>query len=235
MCNILIVDDESNIRKVIREYCEFEGYHVSEAGNGMEAIQICRDQDFDVVIMDIMMPKLDGFSACREIRKTKDVPVIMLSARGEEYDKLFGFELGVDDYVVKPFSPVELMARVKVIFRRNDMRKNRMTPEESELFRHKGLVIDFSSRRLIVDGKEVLLAPKAYDLLFYLAKNKNRALTREHLLSSVWGYDFYGNDRTVDSHVKIIRSSLGPYRDYIVTLRTKGYKFEVPKNEYEHE
>lgn len=229
MCKILIVDDEINIRKVIREYCEFEGYHVTEAGNGMEAVQMCRGCAFDVVILDVMLPKLDGFSACREIRKNKDIPVIMLSARGEEYDKLFGFELGIDDYVVKPFSPIELIARIKVILRRNELRRRHMEPEENEMFQHKGLVIDFSSRRLAVDGEEITLAPKDYDLLFYLVRNRNRALSREHLLSSVWGYDFYGNDRTVDSHVKIIRSSLGPYRDFIITLRTKGYKFEVPK------
>ena len=229
MCKILIVDDEINIRNVIREYCEFEGYQVAEAGNGMEAVRMCRESGFDVVVMDVMLPKLDGFSACREIRKNRDTPVIMLSARGEEYDKLFGFELGIDDYVVKPFSPVELIARIKVILRRNELRKYNKEPEENEMFQYEGLVIDFSSRRLTVDGEEVTLAPKDYDLLFYLVKNRNRALTREHLLSNVWGYDFYGNDRTVDSHVKIIRSSLGQYRDFIITLRTKGYKFEVPK------
>lgn len=235
MCKVLIVDDEVNIRRAIREYCEFEGFSVSEAGDGMEAVQICRDHDFDVVIMDVMMPKLDGFSASKEIRKMKDVPVIMLSARGEEYDKLFGFELGIDDYVVKPFSPIELIARIKVILRRNKVRKEHIQPEDAEVFRSEGLIIDFSGRRLIVDRKEVILAPKAYDLLFYLVKNRNKALTREHLLSSVWGYDFYGNDRTVDTHIKTIRSSLGPYRDYIVTLRTKGYKFEVSEHGYEHE
>ena len=229
MCRILIADDEANIRNVIKEYCEFEGYQVSEAENGMTAVQMCRECQFDVVIMDVMLPKLDGFSACREIRKNRDTPVIMLSARGEEYDKLFGFELGIDDYVVKPFSPVELIARIKVILRRNELRSRRGEAEENEIFQYEGLAIDFASRRLTVDGEEVTLAPKDYDLLFYLVKNRNRALTREHLLSNVWGYDFYGNDRTVDSHVKIIRSSLGPYRDFIITLRTKGYKFEVPK------
>lgn len=229
MCKILIVDDEINIRTVIREYCEFEGYQVMEAGDGMEAVQLCRETHFDMVILDVMMPKLDGFSACREIRKNRDVPVIMLSARGEEYDKLFGFELGIDDYVVKPFSPVELIARIKVILRRNEMKKPGYHPDQTDLFQYEGLEINFASRTLMVDGAEVVLAPKDYDLLFYLVKNRNKVLTREQLLSNVWGYDFYGNDRTVDSHVKIIRSSLGPYRDCIITLRTKGYKFEVQK------
>lgn len=229
MCQILIVDDEINIRKVIREYCEFEGYQVTEAADGREAVQICREQHFDVVILDVMLPKLDGFSACREIRKQKDIPVIMLSARGEEYDKLFGFELGIDDYVVKPFSPVELMARIKVILRRTRLQNAYIPEKEEGHFSYQGLEIDMIGRCVYVDGKEVVLAPKDYDLLFYLVKNKNKAMSREALLADVWGYDFFGNDRTIDSHIKIIRNSLGPYRDFIVTLRSMGYKFEVPE------
>lgn len=228
MYRVLVVDDEVNIRKVIREYCEFEGYQVVEAGDGREAVQICREQDFDIVVLDIMLPKLDGFSVCREIRKEKDVPVIMLSARGEEYDKLFGFELGIDDYMVKPFSPVELMARIKVVLRRH-CPPVKASGKEEERFCYQGLTVDITRRSVTVDGKAVVLAPKDYDLLFYLVKNRNKALSREALLADVWGYDFFGNDRTIDSHIKIIRNSLGPYRDFIVTLRSMGYKFEVPE------
>ncbi len=225
MYRVLIVDDEEKIREVLKEYAEFEGYEVVEAADGMEAVKICREQDFDVLIMDIMMPKLDGFSACKEIRKQKQIPVLMLSARGEEYDKLFGFELGIDDYVVKPFSPKEVMARINVIIKRNNA-KQKETPEK-ECIRFDGLEIDILGRNVYVDGEKAEMTPKEYDLLFYLVKNKNIALTRDKLLSDVWGYDFYGDDRTVDTHIKMLRNSLGPYRDYIVTLRGLGYKFEV--------
>ncbi len=225
MYRVLIVDDEEKIREVLKEYAEFEGYEVVEAADGMEAVKICREQDFDVLIMDIMMPKLDGFSACKEIRKQKQIPVLMLSARGEEYDKLFGFELGIDDYVVKPFSPKEVMARINVIIKRNGV-KQKEVPEK-EGIRFDGLEIDILGRNVYVDGEKAEMTPKEYDLLFYLVKNKNIALTRDKLLSDVWGYDFYGDDRTVDTHIKMLRNSLGPYRDYIVTLRGLGYKFEV--------
>ena len=225
MYRVLIVDDEEKIREVLKEYAEFEGYEVVEAADGMEAVKICREQDFDVLIMDIMMPKLDGFSACKEIRKQKQIPVLMLSARGEEYDKLFGFELGIDDYVVKPFSPKEVMARINVIIKRNNA-KQKETPEK-ECIRFDGLESDILGRNVYVDGEKAEMTPKEYDLLFYLVKNKNIALTRDKLLSDVWGYDFYGDDRTVDTHIKMLRNSLGPYRDYIVTLRGLGYKFEV--------
>ena len=222
MERILVVDDEEKIRAIIRKYGEFEGYEVTEACDGMEAVEICRRQDFDVIILDVMMPELDGFSTCREIKKIKDIPVIMLSARGEEYDKLFGFELGIDDYVVKPFSPKELMARVNAVLSR---RKGSTAPTQQTL-KFGGLEINIAARTVTVDGKKVDLTPKEYDLLFYLVENKNIALSRDKLLSDIWGYDFFGDDRTIDTHIKNLRNNLGPYRDYIVTLRGVGYKFE---------
>lgn len=221
MYRILVVDDEEKIREVIREYGEFEGYHVTEAVDGMDAVNICREKDFDIIIMDAMMPKLDGFSAVKEIKKTKDIPVLMLSARGEEYDKLFGFEIGVDDYVVKPFSPKEVMARIKVIINRH---KSKTKTNKRLVF--KGVEIDLDGRDVYVDGQKVDMTPKEYDLLVYMAENKNIALSREKLLDEVWGYDFFGDDRTVDTHIKMLRSSLGEYRKYIVTIRSIGYKFE---------
>ncbi|MEL7654636.1 MAG: response regulator transcription factor [Bacillota bacterium] len=223
MNKILIVDDEQKIREVIREYAEFNGYEVAEAENGMEAVGLCKLNDYDLIIMDIMMPKLDGFSACKEIKKVKDVPVIMLSARGEEYDKLFGFELGIDDYIVKPFSPKELMARINVAL----SRRNSSAPANLEVLKFEGLEINVSARSVTVDGVKADLTPKEYDLLFYLVHNKNIALSRDKLLSDVWGYDFFGDDRTIDTHIKNLRNNLGNYRDYIVTLRGVGYKFEA--------
>lgn len=224
MFKILVVDDEEKIREVVREYAEFEGHIVVEARDGMEAVNLCKTQDFDVIVMDIMMPKLDGFSAYKEIKKLKTIPVLMLSARGEEYDKLFGFEIGIDDYVVKPFSPKEVMARLNVIVNRN--RKFRDGDIENRKLVFKGLHIDMIGRSVFVDGNKVDMTPKEYDLLFYLVENRNVALTRDKLLSEVWGFDFYGDDRTVDTHIKMLRNSLGLYRDYIVTLRGLGYKFE---------
>ena len=222
---ILVVDDEANIRNVIKEYAEFEGYEVEEAIDGMEAVSKCKDEVFDIVIMDVMMPKLDGFSAIKEIRKTKNIPVLMLSARGEEYDKLFGFEIGIDDYVVKPFSPKEVMARIAAITSRakkvSDVKE---TAEEKYVY--EGLEIDMLGRVVTVDGKKKELTPKEYDLLVYLVKNKNIALSREKILNEVWGYDFFGEDRTVDTHVKMLRNSIGKYRDKITTVRGMGYKFE---------
>lgn len=223
MYKILIVDDEINIREVLREYAEFSGYEVYEASDGFEAIKMCKENDFDIVIMDIMMPKLDGFSAVKEIRKIKNTPILMLSARMEEYDKLFGFELGIDDYVVKPFSPKEVMARINAIIKRNQTSEK---PAE-ELSKFEGLEIDFSGRNVYIDGEKAVLTPKEYDLLFYLVKNKGVALSREKLLKDVWGYHFYGDDRTVDTHVKMLRSNLKQYRKFIVTLRSVGYKFEL--------
>lgn len=219
---ILIVDDEKNIRNVISEYAKFDGFMTAEAADGMEAVEMCRNEDYDLIIMDIMMPKLDGYSAVREIRKTKQIPVIMLSARGEEYDKLFGFELGVDDYVTKPFSPKELLARIRAVIKRSSPRTD---AEEKLTF--EGLEIDMAGREVIVDGKPAALTPKEYDLLFYLVRSKGIALSREKLLEEVWGYDFYGDDRTVDTHIKMLRNSLGDYRKFIVTLRGMGYKFDA--------
>ena len=218
---VLIVDDEEMIRAVIREYVEFEGGEAEEAADGMEAVVMCRDNDYDVVIMDVMMPRLDGFSAVKEIRKFKNMPVIMLSARSEEYDKLFGFEIGSDDYVTKPFSPKELMARIHAVVKRAGQSEGR------DYYEFEGLKIDVKGRSVFVDGDKAELTPKEYELLFYFAQNRGVALTRERLLNKVWGYDFYGDDRTVDTHVKMLRGNLKEYRKFIVTLRGLGYKFEV--------
>lgn len=224
MYRILVVDDEEKIREVVKEYGEFNGHKVYEAKDGIQAVNMCRESEFSIIVMDIMMPRLDGFSAVKEIRKFSNTPVLMLSARGEEYDKLFGFELGVDDYVTKPFSPKELMARINAIISRDQRRV------EKEKLLFKGLTIDLDGRNVYVDENKVDMTPKEYDLLVYMAKNKNRALTREQLLRDIWGYDFYGDDRTIDTHIKMLRSNLGPYRDYVVTMRGIGYKFE-PGNE----
>ena len=225
MYHLLVVDDEAKIRMLIRKYAEFEGHQVTEAENGMEAVELCRKDPhrFDLIIMDVMMPELDGFSAVAEIRKVSQAPVLMLSARGEEYDRIHGFELGVDDYVVKPFSPKELMMRVNAIM-------NRVRPQEDQhrnTVSFQGLTIDFDARIVTVDGQRAELSPKEYDLLVYLVQNKNIALTREMLITNVWGYDFYGDDRTLDTHIKLLRKSLGPYSKFIVTLRGVGYRFEV--------
>lgn len=220
MAKMLIVDDEQNIREIIREYAEFEGYETDETDDGMKAVRMAREENYDLIIMDVMMPKLDGYSAVKEIRKFSDVPVIILSARVEEYDKLFGFEIGVDDYVTKPFSPKELMARISAVLKRTRSKKK-------ELIKSDGLEIDIAGRNVFVDGEKVEMTPKEYELLFYLVENNGIAISREKLLSNVWGYDFYGDDRTVDTHIKMLRSSLGKYRDKIVTLRGLGYKIEL--------
>lgn len=222
MAKILVVDDEAKIRDIIKEYAEFEGYTVAESEDGMDAIEKVKNEDFDIIIMDVMMPRLDGFSACKEIQKIKRTPVIMLSARGEEYDKLFGFEIGADDYVVKPFSPKELMARIKAVLGRSKLGMG----GNEEVVKYKGLEINFTAREVTIDGKKIAMTPKEYDLLFYLVKNMNIALSREKLLEEVWGFDFYGDDRTVDTHIKMLRNSLGEYRNLIITLRGMGYKFE---------
>ena len=222
MKKLLVVDDEDKIREVIKEYAEFSGYEVTEAADGMSAIGLCKLNDYDLIIMDVMMPKLDGFSSVKEIKKIKDIPVIMLSPRGEDYDKLFGFELGIDDYVVKPFSPKELMARVNAILQRKSGSEN----NSAQVMKFDGLEVNFAARTITVDGERVNLTPKEYDLLFYLIQNKNIALSRDKLLSDIWGYDFFGDDRTIDTHIKNLRNNLGPYRNFIVTLRGVGYKFE---------
>ncbi len=222
MYKILVVDDEPGIREVIREYGEFNGYEIAEAEDGMSAVGLCKLNDYDLIIMDIMMPKLDGYSACKEIRKFKNTPIIMLSARSEEYDKLFGFELGIDDYVVKPFSPKELMARINAVL----SRKHGSGQTAQSVMKFGGLEINIAARTVTVDGVKVDLTPKEYELLFYLVENKNIALSRDKLLSDIWGYDFFGDDRTIDTHIKNLRNNLGPYREFIVTLRGVGYKFE---------
>lgn len=228
MYHILVVDDESRIRAIIKKYAEFEGHRVTEAGDGMEAVTLCRTQSFDMIIMDIMMPELDGFSACREIRKTTQTPIIMLSARGEEYDKINGFELGVDDYVVKPFSPKELMLRVEAIMKRVNQRASAVPQSQNVVIELDGggLRADVTARLVYVDGERIDMSPKEYDLFFYMLSNRNIALSREKLLCEVWGYDFYGDARTLDTHIKLLRKSLGPYADHIVTLRGVGYRFE---------
>ncbi len=220
---ILIVDDESMIREVLREYVEFEGNEAFEAADGMDAVKLCRENDYDLILMDVMMPHLDGFSAVKEIKKSKDIPVIMLSARGEEYDKLFAFELGVDDYVTKPFSPKEVMARIQAVTKRHIGAKT----TGNEILKFEGLEIDMAGRNVYVDGEKAELTPKEYELLFYLVRNRGIALTREKLLYDVWGFDFYGDDRTVDTHIKMLRGNLKEYRKFIVTLRGLGYKFEA--------
>ena len=219
---LLIVDDEQRIRELIRKYAVFEGYEVDEAADGMQAVEKCRARRYDLVIMDVMMPELDGFSACREIRKTSQVPMLMLSARGEEYDRIHGFELGVDDYVVKPFSPKELMLRVGAILKRSAA----APAAASEQVVIGDLVVDFTARRVTISGEALDLSPKEYDLLFYMVRNRGIALTREKLISEVWGYDFFGDDRTLDTHIKLLRRQLGPYADRITTLRGVGYRFE---------
>ena len=225
MSRLLVVDDEFRIRQIIRKYAEFEGYTVEEAVDGMQAIEICRKEEFDLIIMDVMMPELDGFSACREIRKFRSTPIIMLSARGEEYDKIHGFELGSDDYVVKPFSPKELMMRVAAVIKRTGGEQGEQV--KKDVFTYEGLSVDFSARIVTIDGKRIEMTPKEYELFFYMVKNKGLALTREKLISEVWGYDFFGDERTLDTHIKLLRKSLGEYRKCIVTLRGVGYRFET--------
>lgn len=231
MYSILVVDDESRIRTIIRKYAEFEGHKVTEAADGMEAVLRCREGGYDIVIMDIMMPELDGFSAVREIRKTSDVPIIMLSARGEEYDKINGFGLGIDDYVVKPFSPKELMMRVDAVMKRYRRAPSEQPgggkPHEIVELDGGGLKADITARLVYIDGERVDMSPKEYDLFFYLLANRNIALSREQLLREVWGYDFYGDARTLNTHIKLLRKSLGRYADCVVTLRGVGYRFEA--------
>lgn len=220
MNRILIVDDEVKIREVIREYAEFQGYEVEEAEDGITAINVCKEKDFDIIIMDIMMPKLDGYAAVKEIMKFKNVPVLMLSARTDEYDKLYGFDLGIDDYVVKPFSPRELMARINVIINRNK------GSQEHDKLVFNDLKIDLDAMDVFIDDVKIELTPKEYELLVYMAKNRNIALSREKLLNEVWGYDFFGDYRTIDTHIKMLRNSLQDYRSLIKTIRGVGYKFE---------
>lgn len=226
MYQLLIVDDEMHIRDIVKKYAKFEGYEIKEAGNGIEAIDIVKEKEVDLIIMDIMMPELDGFSAVKEIRKFSDIPVIMLSARGEEYDKLYGFDLGIDDYVTKPFSPKELMMRVNAVLSRYHSKEQKEeTP--TDIWEYQTLKIDLSARIVYVDGQRIEMTPKEYELLLYLTKNANIAITREQLLEKVWGYDYYGDDRTLDTHMKSLRKKIGKYSDDIITIRRVGYRFET--------
>ena len=220
--HILVVDDEEKIRTLIRKYAEFEGHDVSEAGDGMKAVEMCRKNSYDIIIMDVMMPELDGLSACRKIKSFCDVPIIVLSARGEEYDRISGFEIGADDYVVKPFSPKELMMRVEAV-----MKRTLGNTQKNEVFTYGNLVADLTARTVKIDGERVDMSPKEYDLFFYLIRNRNIALTREKLICEVWGYDFYGDDRTLDTHIKLLRKSLGEYSSLITTLRGVGYRLDA--------
>lgn len=222
MSKLLVVDDEEMIRMLIKKYAEFEGYTVFEAKNGLECIELVRENDYDVIIMDVMMPELDGFSAAKEIRKIKNIPIIILSARGEEYDRIHGFEMGVDDYVVKPFSPKELMLRVGAVLRRSVVEE-----PKRDVLKFEGLSIDLLSRKVYVDGVKVDLSPKEYEILVFLAKNKNIAISRERFISEIWGYDYDGFDRTLDTHIKMLRKNLGVYSKFIGTVRSVGYIFEV--------
>ncbi len=215
---VLVVDDEELIRNVIREYLESEDYFVLESQDGVGALELIKENSIDLVILDIMMPKKDGYTTLKELKQIKNIPVIMLSARGEEYDKLHGFDLGIDDYVTKPFSPKELMARVKAVLKRN---------KEIDIFRHLDFELDLKAHILKIDNEEVKLTPKEYELLVYFVQNEHIALSREQLLSKIWGYDFYGDDRTIDTHIKMLRNNLGKYRDWIVTVRGMGYRFEI--------
>lgn len=216
---ILIVDDEQGIREVIKEYCLNENYDTLEASNGYEALNILEKNDnIDVIILDIMMPKMDGYNTLVEIKKNYNIPVIMLSARTDEYDKLQSFDLGVDDYVTKPFSPKELIARIKVVSNRS---KN-----NTDEYNYKNLKINYLGHNVLINNKEIKITPKEYELLCYFVQNKGIALSRETLLSKIWGYDFFGDDRTIDTHIKMLRNNLGEYRDLIVTVRGMGYKYE---------
>ena len=227
MVRILVVDDEARIRDIIRQYVEFEGFACFEAEDGMVAYQMAKDaagrnEPFDLILLDIMMPNWDGLTTLRKIREFSDVPVIFLTAKGEEYDKIFGFDLGADDYVVKPFSPKELMSRIKAILKR--VQRNQQP--EDEVYTFRGLSVNPKSYEVKIDGERVSMTPKEFELLVYFIRNKNVVITRDTLLNQIWGYDFYGDSRTVDTHIKMLRSNLGEYRDLIKTIWGVGYKYE---------
>lgn len=226
MSKILIVDDEVDIYELIKRYAEREGFETVSAKDGLEAVNLCKENDFDVIVMDVMMPDMDGYTACKEIKKEKDIPVIMLSARGTEFDKLYGFEVGIDDYMVKPFSPKELMARIQVIIKRHKNEKTKIEKDE-EIIEVQGIKIEEMGRNVYIDNEKVELTSKEYDLLLYFIQNKGIVLTREQIMNAVWGYDYFGNDRTVDWQIKLLRQKLGKYKDMLVTIRKVGYKFEV--------
>ena len=215
---ILVVDDEALIRTVIKEYCSNNNYEVFEATSGKEALELLLKNKYDLMILDIMMPEMDGFSMLKELPKERRIPTIVLSARGEEYDKLAGFDLGIDDYVTKPFSPKELMARIKAVLSRSGK-------STQKIYTYKGIEVNYSAHTLKIDEKRKDVTPKEFEILTYLIKNKGIAISREQLLSAIWGYDFFGEDRTVDTHIKMLRNNLGKYRNHIVTIRSIGYKY----------
>ncbi len=221
----MICDDEAGLRAVLKRYAQFEGHEVTEASDGLDAVEYCAREKYDVILMDIMMPEMDGYAAVREIRKSSDVPIIMLSAKGEEYDKMLGFELGIDDYVVKPFSSKEVMMRIAAILRRAGKAKS-AEGDGHVIFEKSGFLADMTAYKVFIDGIEAVLAPKLFDLLFFLIRNRNIAVPREKILTEIWGYDYFGDDRTLDTHMKLLRKALGPYADLIKTLRGLGYRFE---------
>jgi len=216
--NVLIIDDEELIRSVVKEYCLNESYNVFEANNGIEGLDIIEKENIDIIVLDVMMPKMDGYTFFTKMKEKYNIPTIILSARCEEYDKLFGFSIGIDDYLTKPFSPRELIARIKAILKRTKK-------EEKDIFTYLGIKIDFKGRVLYIDDEEINITPKEFDLLSFFINNPNTAITREQILNKVWGYDYFGDDRTIDTHIKILRNKMGVYRDLIVTVRSIGYKF----------
>ena len=220
--NVLIIDDELLIRDVVKEYCLNEGFNVYEASNGIDGLDVLEKEKINIIVLDIMMPKMDGYTFFSKMKEKYNIPTIVLSARSEEYDKLFGFSIGIDDYLTKPFSPRELIARIKAI-------SKRYTKEEVEEFNYLGIKVDFKGRVLYIDNEEVQITPKEFDLLKYFIENPNTAITREQILNKVWGYDYFGDDRTIDTHIKILRNKLGKYRDVISTVRSIGYKFIYEK------
>lgn len=224
MYKVLIVDDEEKIRQLIKKYAQFEKFSTSEASDGFQAVDMVKREHFDVVLMDVMMPYMDGYTACSEIRKFSTVPIIILTARGDEYDRIHGFEVGVDDYVVKPFSPKELMLRIKAILSRNRLSASNMTNDD--IYRFDGFTVNWKSRIVEVDGEQIPVTAKEFELLQFLIKNKNIALSREKIINSVWGYDYVGDDRTLDTHIKLLRKKLGKYSNLITTLRGVGYRFD---------
>lgn len=221
---VLIIEDESRIREMLREYLENVDFQVAEAENGIYGLEKFREEPYNIILLDVMLPDIDGWSVCREIRRNSDIPIIMLTARGEEYDKLFGFELGADDYITKPFSPNELVARMRAVLKRG---KDTSSDADKEIFQYKALSVNLVARKVTLDNSIVEMTPKEFDLFSFFIKNPDRVFTREQLLNKVWGYEFGGDDRTVDTHIKMLRESLKEYRSLIVTVWGVGYKFEI--------
>ena len=222
MIHVLIADDDPHIRTIIREYAQAENWQFTEADDGAAAIKAFQAGNFDLVVLDVMMPKLDGWAVLKQIRQTSTLPVILLTARSEEYDRLLGFELGVDDYIGKPFSPREVIARIKALLKRSGALR-----QTAQVYDFDGLHIDIAAHQVTIDGVEAALTPKEYDLLAFFASRPHQAFTRDQLLNQVWGYDFYGDARTVDTHIRSLRDKLGPYRNRIATVWGTGYRFET--------